>query len=52
MSMNFPLKFVNDVIGIIESCGKNMIEFEKNPRKINGENRCYFTIVIVRGKSL
>ena len=26
--MNFPLKFVNDVIGTISSCGKKMIESE------------------------
>ena len=29
MSMNSPLKFINDAIGTITSCEKKMIEFEK-----------------------
>ena len=37
MSTNSLLKVVNDVIGTISSCGKNMIEFEKkHQEKING----------------
>ena len=39
MSMNYPLKVVNYVIGTISSCNQKMIEFEKYNRKTSKKDK-------------
>ena len=39
MSINFPGKVINCVIGNISSRGKNIIELEKKEKKIPGKYR-------------
>ena len=47
MSMNYPLKVVNDVIGTIDSYDQKIIEFEKKRKKPSKDKWEYCEVVLL-----